>query len=153
MIYLVILWGLSGPVEIPLGTWGTLHMPAYLVWAALLYSAAGRWLTFKIGRPPIEHVGLTGSTVKSSTRSIVSEGRLDRLLAFTLLREPHHGVHRQRAGLPHAELPQHASSLVPTTPEEQRPYPSCRCALLDLLRRLADPRVGAQWRIATPSRT
>ena len=25
--------------------------------------------------------------------------------------------------------------------------------LLDLLRRLADPRVGAQWRIATPSRT
>src|SRR6267154_3659165 len=32
--FLVILWGLSGPAEIPIGPWGTLHLPAYLVWAA-----------------------------------------------------------------------------------------------------------------------
>jgi putative ATP-binding cassette transporter len=49
--FLVILWGLSGPADIPLGTWGTLHVPAYLVWAALLYAGAGTWLTVKIGRP------------------------------------------------------------------------------------------------------
>jgi vitamin B12/bleomycin/antimicrobial peptide transport system ATP-binding/permease protein len=49
--FLVILWGLSGPAEIPLGTWGTLHIPAYLVWAALLYAGVGTWLTIKIGRP------------------------------------------------------------------------------------------------------
>src|ERR1700693_2672032 len=49
--FLVILWGLSGPAEIPLGSWGTLHIPAYLVWAALLYAGAGTWLTIKIGRP------------------------------------------------------------------------------------------------------
>src|SRR6202011_69909 len=49
--FLVILWGLSGPADIPLGTWGTLHIPAYLVWAALLYAGAGTWLTIKIGRP------------------------------------------------------------------------------------------------------
>ena len=49
--FLVILWGLSGPADIPLGTWGTLHIPAYLVWAALLYAGVGTWLTIKIGRP------------------------------------------------------------------------------------------------------
>jgi fatty acid desaturase len=103
-------------------------------------------------RKYIEHVGLTGGTVKSSTRSIVSKGWAGRLLAFSLLHEPYHGVHHQRAGLPHAELPQHADVLVPTTPDEQSPYPSYRCALFDLLRSLADPRVGAQWHSA-PSRT
>jgi fatty acid desaturase len=100
-------------------------------------------------RKYIEHVGLTGGTVKSSTRSIVSEGWAGRLLAFSLLHEPYHGVHHQRAGLPHSELPQHAAALDPTTPEERHPYPSYRSALLDLLRSLTDPRVGAQWRAAT----
>jgi vitamin B12/bleomycin/antimicrobial peptide transport system ATP-binding/permease protein len=49
--FLVILWGLSGPADIPLGKWGILHIPAYLVWAALLYAGIGTWLTVKIGRP------------------------------------------------------------------------------------------------------
>jgi len=49
--FLVILWGLSGPADIALGTWTTLHIPAYLVWAALLYAGIGTWLTVKIGRP------------------------------------------------------------------------------------------------------
>ncbi len=49
--FLVILWGLSGPAEIPLGKWGTVYIPAYLVWTALFYAAVGTWLTVKIGRP------------------------------------------------------------------------------------------------------
>ena len=49
--FLLILWGLSGPADIALGTWTTLHVPAYLVWAALLYAGIGTWLTIKIGRP------------------------------------------------------------------------------------------------------
>ena len=49
--FLVILWGLSGPADIALGHWVTLHIPAYLVWAALLYAGIGTWLTIKIGRP------------------------------------------------------------------------------------------------------
>jgi vitamin B12/bleomycin/antimicrobial peptide transport system ATP-binding/permease protein len=49
--FLVILWGLSGPADIALGHWTTLHIPAYLVWAALLYAGIGTWLTVKIGRP------------------------------------------------------------------------------------------------------
>jgi len=49
--FLVILWRLSGPMPIPLGQWGTMHIPAYLVWAALLYNGVGTWLAVKIGRP------------------------------------------------------------------------------------------------------
>ena len=49
--FLFILWGLSGPAEIPLGHGITLHIPAYLVWVALIYAGAGTWLTIKIGRP------------------------------------------------------------------------------------------------------
>jgi fatty acid desaturase len=96
-------------------------------------------------RKYIEHVGLTGSTVRSATRSIVADGWLGRLVSFTLLHEPYHGVHHLHAGVSHAELPQLAASLAPTVPEERAPYPSYRQALADLLRNLPDPRVGAQW--------
>jgi len=49
--FLFVLWGLSGAADIALGTWATLHIPAYLVWAALLYAGIGTWLTIKIGQP------------------------------------------------------------------------------------------------------
>jgi putative ATP-binding cassette transporter len=49
--FIVILWGLSGPATIPLGSWGVLHIPGYLVWAALIYAGIGTWLTVMIGRP------------------------------------------------------------------------------------------------------
>jgi putative ATP-binding cassette transporter len=49
--FLAILWGLSGAASIPLGPWGTIHIPGYLVWAALIYAGAGTWLAVTIGRP------------------------------------------------------------------------------------------------------
>jgi vitamin B12/bleomycin/antimicrobial peptide transport system ATP-binding/permease protein len=49
--FLFILWGLSGSLEIPLGKWGMLSIPAYLVWTALLSAWIATWLTMKIGRP------------------------------------------------------------------------------------------------------
>lgn len=101
-------------------------------------------------RKYIEHVGLTGSTVNGSTRSIVSKGTLGRLVAFTLLHEPYHGVHHRHSGLPHAELPQLASELEPKNRGEVPPFPSYRHALMDLFRSLPDPRAGAQWLTATP---
>jgi vitamin B12/bleomycin/antimicrobial peptide transport system ATP-binding/permease protein len=52
--FLVILWGLSGPADIPLGDWGVVHIPGYLVWAALLYAGIGTWLTVRIGRPLVQ---------------------------------------------------------------------------------------------------
>ena len=96
-------------------------------------------------RKYIEHVGLTGDTVNGSTRSIVAKSWLGRLVAFSLLHEPFHGVHHQRAGLPHSVLPQYVEKLEPKAPGERQPYPSYRNALADLLRSLSDPRVGPQW--------
>jgi putative ATP-binding cassette transporter len=49
--FLIILWRLSGPADIALGKWTTVHIPGYLLWAALLYAGIGTWLTVKIGRP------------------------------------------------------------------------------------------------------
>ena len=49
--FMILLWGLSGPANIPLGSFGTLHLPGYLVWVALVYAGIGTWLTIKIGRP------------------------------------------------------------------------------------------------------
>jgi putative ATP-binding cassette transporter len=49
--FLFILWGLSGPLDISLGKWGSFSIPAYLVWAALLSAWIATWLTMKIGRP------------------------------------------------------------------------------------------------------
>jgi len=44
-----ILWGLSGPLELPLN--GTqVVVQGYMVWAALFYAIAGTWLTHKIGK-------------------------------------------------------------------------------------------------------
>jgi fatty acid desaturase len=101
-------------------------------------------------RKYIEHVGLTGSTINSSTRSIVSNGWLGRLVAFTLLHEPYHGVHHRHAGLPHARLSQFTGELTPKTPAELPAFRSYWRAFRDLLGSLADPRVGAQWHALRP---
>ena len=43
-----ILWSVSGSWTVP-GT--SLTIPGYMVWAALLYSIAGTWVTHLVGRP------------------------------------------------------------------------------------------------------
>ncbi len=132
-----------------------------VVWTSLLSAVAyfGVWKYFlwmylapgvisgnlQAWRKYIEHVGMTGATTNGITRSIVARGWPGRLVAFTLLHEPFHGVHHQHAGVPHAKLPQFASSLEPKRPGERPPFPSYRHALLDLVRGLGNPRMGPQW--------
>jgi fatty acid desaturase len=120
------------------------HLWTYFAWMYLLPAAIAANL--QSWRKYIEHVGLTGSTVNSATRNIVSESWPGRLCAFTLLHEPYHGAHHLHAGVPHAELPGFAAELQPASPDERAPFSSYRHALADLLRSLANPRVGAQWR-------
>ncbi len=43
--FVIVLWGLSGPLTI-LG----LDIPGYMVWVALVYAVAGTWLAHKVGR-------------------------------------------------------------------------------------------------------
>lgn len=123
----------------------------YFVWMYLVPALVAANL--QSWRKYIEHVGLQGNTANSSTRSIVARGWTGRLVAFTLLHEPYHGLHHMHAGLPHAELPRLAAELEPKAEEERPPFPSYRHALMHLLHSLADPRVGAQWRKTSSART
>jgi fatty acid desaturase len=134
-----------------LGADSYFHTWKYFLWTYLLPG----WLAGNAQslRKYVEHVGLTGSTVNSSTRSIVAQGWLADFMSFTLLHEPYHGVHHWRSGLPHPELPLHAEALEPTVPEERPPFRSFGAALRDLFINLPNPRVGAQWLgVVTPTR-
>ena len=126
--------------------WAVAHWDAWNYFLSMYLAPAFIAGNLQSWRKYIEHVGLTGSTIKSATRSIIPESWLGRVFAFTLLHEPYHGVHHQQVGLSHAELPQFASSLQPTFPDEHPPFRSYREALVHLIRSLADPRVGPQWR-------
>ncbi len=102
-------------------------------------------------RKYIEHVGLTGSTINSATRSIVADTFAGRLISLTLLHEPYHGVHHLKSGVPHAELPIHQDLLQPKHPDEHPPFASYWHAFLHLFQCLKDPRVGAQWNAVAKS--
>jgi len=116
----------------------------YLLW--MYFAPAFITGNLQSWRKYIEHVGMTGHTANSATRSIVAKGWLGRLVSLTLLHEPYHGLHHLHVGVSHAELPGLVSDLRPLTPGERHPFPSYRHALMDLLRCLGDPRVGSQWR-------
>lgn len=118
----------------------------YFIWLYLLPAMIAANL--QSWRKYVEHLGLMGNTVNSSTRSIVPRSWFGRVFAHTLLHEPYHGVHHQNAGLPHTVLPRFTSVLTPKTPDELAPFISYRQALPDLFRSLGNPRVGAQWRVA-----
>jgi fatty acid desaturase len=103
-------------------------------------------------RKYIEHMGLLGSTVLSSTRTVVSPGLVGRFLAFTLFHVPYHGVHHKFARLPHSVLSKFAVELTPSLSDEIYPFPTYRDALKDMVGSLGNPRVGAQWlRYGKPS--
>jgi fatty acid desaturase len=137
---------------------------SFVAWAAILATVASfgvwkYWLwvylvpamiaaNLQTWRKYVEHLGLTGNTVNSSTRSIVPRSWLGHLFAYTLLHEPYHGVHHENAALPHRWLPKFTEILTPKEPGELAPFISYRQALPDLIRSLGDPRVGAQWREA-----
>ncbi len=135
------------------------------VWTAILWAVAHWqlwtyffWLYLAPGviagnlqswRKYIEHVGLSGHTARSATRSIVADTWSGKLLALTLLHEPFHGIHHLRAGLPHAELPRHAPLLDPTVEGDVPPFPNYRSAIKHLFQNLSDPKSGSHWPDAT----
>jgi putative ATP-binding cassette transporter len=50
--FATILWGLSGTITIPIGSF-EIPIPGYMLWAAVIYCGVGTWLTHLIGRPLI----------------------------------------------------------------------------------------------------
>jgi len=134
----IVVWSLI------IGTVAVFALWKYFVWLYLAPAIVAANL--QSWRKYIEHVGMTGDTVNGSTRSIVARSWMGKLVAFSLLHEPFHGVHHQRSGIPHSVLPQHVDKLQPKTEGERPPYAGYRYALLELVQCLADPRVGPQWR-------
>jgi putative ATP-binding cassette transporter len=51
--FVVILWTLSAATPLMVGD-ASYEIPGYLVWAALIYSALGTWVTHLVGRPLIK---------------------------------------------------------------------------------------------------
>ncbi len=137
LILLVVAWSAIIAAVAFFGLW------KYFLW--LYLAPAFIAANLQSWRKYIEHVGMTGNTINGSTRSIIATTWIGKLVSFTLLHEPFHGVHHQKAGLRHAELPLHADKLQPKNPGELPPFPSYRYAFIHLLQKLADPRVGPQW--------
>lgn len=133
-----------------IGFWGALLgvVIAYnaWVWFLVLYFIpafiAGNLQSW---RKYIEHVGLSGHTGRSATRSIVGDSLPGRFVSLTLLHQPLHGVHHIKSSLPHEELAGHVDWLDPEDEGDTVPFPTYRAAFWDLLKCLPDPRVGAQW--------
>jgi fatty acid desaturase len=122
-------------------TW--FHVWSWFLWIYLVPAIiAGNLQSW---RKYIEHVGLSGHTCKSATRSIVADTWSGRLLSLTLLHEPFHALHHMKAGIPHSELPRHASLLQPSEPGELPVFPNYRSAVAHLFRHLSDPRSGSHW--------
>lgn len=48
LCFIAVLWGLSDPLSFTAGGY-TWHVYGYLVWAALIYSIIGTWVTHKVG--------------------------------------------------------------------------------------------------------
>ena len=141
----VVAWGAILAVVAFWGLW------KYFLW--LYFAPAIIAANLQTWRKYVEHLGLLGNTVNSSTRSIVPRSWLGHLFAYTLMHEPYHGVHHQNAALPHRVLPRFTSILAPKQPGELAPFISYRQALPDLIRSLGNPRVGAQWRDASRNGT
>ncbi|MBL8700900.1 MAG: ABC transporter ATP-binding protein/permease [Alphaproteobacteria bacterium] len=52
--FVAILWELSGPIELPLPGGGSLTVPGYMVWVAVVYAIIGTWLANVVGHPLIK---------------------------------------------------------------------------------------------------
>lgn len=93
-----------------------------------------------------EHLGLFGTSILESTRSILPRDRLNTAISSLVQHVDHHGTHHIRARIPYFELPP-ASEQVYQTDQDRLPvYHSYASAFWAMLRTLPDPKAGAQWK-------
>jgi putative ATP-binding cassette transporter len=55
--FISILWSVGGAIVVTLGAWGTLRIPAYMVWVALAYGMLASGLMLWVGAPLVGYVG------------------------------------------------------------------------------------------------
>ncbi len=133
--------------------WGT-------ILAATAYYSAWEWLLVGLVFPSmiagnlqslrkfVEHLGLLGDDVASSTRTVVDPTLFGRILSHTMLHIDYHGPHHSYAKIPFHHLPEATAILYGdgNHPEETANfYPSYARACWAMAKTLYDPRVGKQW--------
>ncbi len=126
--FVAILWGLSGALTLP---WVGLTVPAYLVWAALLYAIVGTWLTDLIGRPLV--------------RLNFNQQRYEADFRFSPSRQ---ATLRQPSSSPSWSRPRATSAARSRwAGSSRRPRPSARCRTRcpTSYRRTRSSRSGARW--------
>jgi fatty acid desaturase len=95
-----------------------------------------------------EHMGLLGSDVPSTTRTVVDPSLRGRLLSASMLHIDLHGPHHLHAKIPHFHLPEAtplAYEEALRDPASANVFPTYAAAIWAMLRTLANPRVGSQW--------
>jgi vitamin B12/bleomycin/antimicrobial peptide transport system ATP-binding/permease protein len=55
--FISILWSVGGSITVALGSWGTLTVPAYMVWLAIAYGLLASGLMLWVGAPLVGYVG------------------------------------------------------------------------------------------------
>lgn len=133
----IAFWGITVSLTAAFNLWPFLWLN-YIV-PAFIAGNLQSWRKF------IEHVGLSGHSARSATRSIVADTWTGKFVSLTLLHEPLHGIHHIKSSLPHSELPTHTPWLRASEEGDITPFPNYREAFKHLLRCLPDPRVGSQW--------
>lgn len=131
------VWAITVVLVAVYGLWSFLLLN-YIV-PAFIAGNLQSWRKF------IEHVGLSGHSARSATRSIIADTWAGKVVSLTLLHEPLHGIHHIKSSLPHSDLPAHVEWLEASEAGDIKPYPNYWSAFLDVLRCLPDPRVGRQW--------
>jgi len=131
------------------------------VWLAMLGTVGhyGWWEAFGVGylvpaclagnlqslRKFTEHMGLTGDSILTVTRTVADPRWFGNLLSESMLHIDYHGTHHRYARLPYYNLP----IATPYIYNGDRPalpiFPNYARAMLDMLRTLGNPRVGRQW--------
>ena len=75
-------------------------------------------------RKYVEHMGLTGDTPLTATRTIFPRGTLGHAVSVSLLHEPYHGIHHVHSQVPHDALPALAPGLEASWPQDAPPFRS-----------------------------
>ena len=94
----------------------------------------------------VEHMGMTGSGVLGTTRSVADHRTVGRMLSATMQHVAHHSAHHLFAKIPYYRLPEATSYLYGEEATKESLYSSYWAAFVAMSKTLRDPRVGPQWK-------
>ena len=134
-----------------------------VIWVPVLAGIAitGTWVPFILAfviplwlganmqswRRLIEHLGLTGDDTLSMTRTVIATNPIERLYSLIMMHENYHGPHHSKGRVPWQSLPAMTREMYPPgSPQRALLFRSYLTAVPHMLKALARPEIGPQWR-------